>query len=154
MSTPATVSGSGMTDAFVGRGVAFPFQADAGGAVMLRGGGAVVEQSIRLILSTRPGERPMRPEFGCSVHDLAFSPAASPRTVGAVTRAVQDALLRWEPRIEVESVTAIPDVHEPALLRVEVVYRIKATNDARNLVFPFYTIPPEAGAARQPEVGR
>lgn len=132
---------------FLGVGVAFPFQADASGAVRLRSGEALIEQSIGLILRTRPGERPMRPQFGCSAHGLVFSPSASPRTVAAVTRAVSEALARWEPRVDVLSVAAVPDPRHPEVLAVDIEYRVKATNDVRNLVFPFYSIPPEAPPA-------
>jgi uncharacterized protein len=133
---------------FLGSGVAFPFQADASGAVRLRGGAAQIEQSIALILSTRPGERPMRPQFGCAVHSHVFAPSASPRTIATVTRAVQESLERWEPRIAVASVAAKPDPGRPEVLTVEIEYRIKSTNDVRNLVFPFYSIPPESAPAQ------
>ena len=134
---------------FLGAGPAFPFQADPGGAVMLRSGVDKVEQSIRLVLATRPGERAMRPEFGCAAHDLVLAPSASPRTIGLVCRAVQDALTRWEPRIEVSSVTARPHPDAAEVLEVEVAYVVRATNDPRNLVHPFYVIPPETGDARR-----
>ncbi|WP_130014282.1 GPW/gp25 family protein [Serinicoccus sediminis] len=127
---------------FLGSGPAFPFSVDAGGSVLLRHGTDKVEQSIRLILSTRIGERPMRPEFGCAAHEHVFAPAASPRTTGKVVRAVEDALTRWEPRIDLLSVTADPGQQEGVLV-VEVGYLVRATNDVQNLVHPFYAIPPE-----------
>lgn len=144
-----------MADApFLGAGLAFPFQADPTGSLLLRSGREKIEESIRLILSTRPGERPMRPEFGCAAHDLVFAPAASPRTIGAVSRAVEEALARWEPRIEVRSVVARPGEGELGALYVEVEYVIRATNDPRNLVHPFYTIPPEPGGVGAAEERR
>lgn len=142
-----------MADApFVGTAVAFPFQTDPGGAVLMRSGAEAVAQSIRLILGTRPGERPMRPQYGCAVHDVVLSPSASPRTISAANRAVQDALARWEPRIDVQSVSAAPDPERAEVLTIEIEYRIKATNDVRNLVFPFYSIPPETTRAPRAEV--
>lgn len=129
---------------FLGAGPAFPVQTDPGGAVLLRSGTDKVEESIRLILATRRGERPMRPEFGCAAHELVLAPAESPRTLGAVCRAVEDALTRWEPRVEVRSVTATGGGVE-ATLQVEVYYVVRGTNDVRNLVHPFYVIPPEPG---------
>lgn len=129
-------------NSFVGAGPAFPFAVDAGGAVLIRHGADKVEESIRLILSTRPGERPMRPEFGCAAHELVFAPASSPRTIGKVVRAVEEALSRWEPRIDLLSVSAAPGEREGVLV-VAVDYVVRSSNDARNLVHPFYAIPPE-----------
>lgn len=137
---------------FHGSGLAFPFQADPGGSLVLRSGPEKIEESIRLILSTRPGERPMRPEFGCAAHDFLFAATTSPRTIGAISRAVEAALARWEPRIEVRSVLAGPAPGAAWVLVVEVEYLIRATNDTRNLVHPFYTISAEpAQGAIQPE---
>ena len=132
---------------FLGGGLAFPFQAAPSGALVLRHGPDKVEESIRLILSTRPGERPMRPDFGCAAHDLVFAPASSPRTIGAVCRAVTESLTRWEPRVDVVDVQARALPGDPSVLQVEVDYVIRATNDPRNLVHPFYEITPEQGPA-------
>lgn len=129
---------------FLGSGPAFPFSVDAGGSVRLRHGPEKVEESLRLILSTRPGERPLRPEFGCAAHEHVFAPVSSPRTTGKVVRAVEEALSRWEPRIELLSVTARED--RDGVLMVAVDYAIRASNDVRNLVHPFYAIPPEPTA--------
>ncbi len=125
---------------FVGRGWAFPLRLDSTGAFALSGGDQDVAESIRLILGTSPGERPLRPEFGCAIHELLFDTidAALAGRVGAL---VEAALTRWEPRIEVLGVTANPDPAAPNVLRIAVDYRISATNDRRNLVFPFYSIP-------------
>jgi hypothetical protein len=129
-----------VTDDFVGRGWAFPLRLDSTGAFALSRGDDEVAESIRLILGTSPGERPMRPEFGCPIHELIFDTVdgALAGRVGALVRA---ALTRWEPRIDVLGVAASPDPAAPHVLRIEVDYRIKATNDRRNLVFPFYAIP-------------
>lgn len=135
---------------FLGAGPAFPFRTDPGGAVLLRSGVDKVEESIRLILATRPGERPRRPDFGCAAHHLVLAPAESPRTIGAVCRAVEEALTRWEPRIALRSVTAGPVAGIDGVLQVEVDYVVRATNDPRNLVHPFYLIPPEPS----PAIGR
>ncbi len=127
---------------FLGAGPAFPVETDPGGAVRMLSGVDKVEQSLRLILATRRGERPMRPEFGCAAHELVLAPAGSPKTIGAVCRAVEEALTRWEPRVAVQKVSAAPTDAEGELL-VEVDYVVRATNDPRNLVHPFYAIPPE-----------
>jgi phage baseplate assembly protein W len=130
---------------FVGRGWSFPLRVDNSGAFALSGGEDDVAEAIRLILGTSPGERPMRPEFGCAVHDLVFD-TVDASLAGRAAALVSAALTRWEPRIEVLSVTARPDDgggDGPRALRISVDYRISATNDRRNLVFPFYSIPEE-----------
>ena len=123
----------------LGTGIAFPLSTD-GGAISLVEGARDVEQAILIILGTAPGERPMRPEFGCAVHDYVFD-GINPEMVGRVDRAVRAALDRWEPRIEVDAV----DFDTPAgeVLEIHVTYRLKATNDVRNLVYPLYVVPAE-----------
>lgn len=129
-----------MNEEFIGRGWAFPLRVDATGGIALVGREQEIEESIRLILGTSPGERPMRPEFGCRIHEYLFSSADS-ETAGAIAREVRSALQRWEPRIDVADVNVTFDAREATLLYINVGYSIKATNDRRNLVFPFYVIP-------------
>ncbi|MET0863302.1 MAG: GPW/gp25 family protein, partial [Nakamurella sp.] len=88
---------------FVGAGWAFPLNTDATGGVALVVGDREIEEAIRLILATAPGERPMRPEFGCRVHDHVFAPINA-STAGAIAGEVRYALEMWEPRIDVEDV--------------------------------------------------
>ena len=118
-----------------------PLRADATGSIALVSQEREIEESIRLILSTGYGERPMRPEFGCGIHDYVFA-SADGATAAGIAYEVRHSLERWEPRIEVADVDVSP---QPAdgLLYVGVRYRIKETNDPRNLVFPFYVIPEE-----------
>lgn len=143
-----------MADAlFRGTGLAVPFRADPGGRLVLSSGVDKIEESIRLVLGTRRGERPMRPTFGCAAHELVLAPAASPRTTAAVARAVEEALALWEPRIEVTAVTAWASDDDPPVLHAEVEYRVRETNDPRNLVHPFYAIPPEPGTPPAPAPG-
>lgn len=132
-----------MTDEFIGAGWAFPLRTNSSGGIALVSKGREVEEAIRLILGTAPGERPMRPEFGCRIHDEVFAGAGA-GAAGRLAQAVRDALLRWEPRIEVTDVDVSVDTEDRSVLYIEVIYTIKATNDRRNLVFPFYTIPEEA----------
>lgn len=127
---------------FLGRGWAFPVGVNHRGGIETVSAEADIEQSIRIILETAPGERVMRPEFGCGLHNLVFAPN-SPATAGLVAYHVQEALGRWEPRIEVEEIQVAPDPRRPAVLLIEVRYRIRSTNDVRNLVYPFYRIPEE-----------
>ena len=99
-----------------------------------------LDEAIRLILGTAPGERPMRPDFGCGIHDLVFaSPDAT--TAGRIAHEVRVALLRWEPRIEVLDVDIGFEAADQGVLLIDIEYRPVRTNDPRNLVFPFYVIP-------------
>lgn len=129
-----------MSQEFVGRGWAFPVHADAAGRIALSSDTHEIEESIRLILATAPGERPMRPEFGCAVHDYVFAPADA-ETAGAVGDTVRVALAFWEPRIDVTGVTVTFDRADEGALLIDIGYTIRGSNDPRNLVFPFYVIP-------------
>ncbi|MGH6655746.1 MAG: GPW/gp25 family protein [Actinocrinis sp.] len=131
---------TGVAEDFVGRGWAFPLRLDSTGAFALSSGDQDVAEAIRLILGTAPGERPLRPEFGCPVHELIFD-TVDAALAGRAGALVSAALTRWEPRIDVLGVDARPDPDAPQVLRISVDYRINATNDRRNLVFPFYSIP-------------
>lgn len=129
-----------MTSEFIGRGWAFPLRTDPTGGIALVSNEREIEEAIRLILGTSPGERPMRPEFGCRIHDYVFA-AADGTTAAAIASEVRVALRRWEPRIEVDDVVVSFDAQNPALLYIDVRYAIRRDNDRRNLVFPFYVIP-------------
>lgn len=135
-----------MAEAFVGSGWAFPPRTDATGGIALVAGAREIEESIRLILATAPGERPMRPDFGCAVHDYVFAPADA-STAGDIAYAVRVALDRWEPRIDLEDVQVRFDEVENGTLYIELSYAVRGTNDPRNLVFPFYVIPPTERSA-------
>ncbi len=135
-----------MSEHFVGAGWAFPMRTDPGGAIALARRDREVEEAMRLVLATAPGERPMRPEFGCAVHDLVFAPA-NDATAGRIRYEVRTALDRWEPRIEVREVTVTPAPDDPAVLHIDVRYAVRGTNNPRSLVFPFYVIPAEGGEA-------
>jgi phage baseplate assembly protein W len=135
-----------MGQQFVGAGWAFPPRTDATGSIALVRGERELEESIRLVLATSPGERPMRPEFGCAVHDHVFAPADA-GTAGQLAYEVRLALDRWEPRIEVAGIDVRFDAVEDGVLYIDISYTVRGTNDPRNLVFPFYVIPPhEEGA--------
>jgi phage baseplate assembly protein W len=136
-----------MGQEFIGAGWAYPLRADATGRVALVDGTREIEESIRLILMTAPGERPMRPEFGCAAHDYVFAPADA-STAGDIAYTVRVALTRWEPRIDLGDVVVRFDAVDAGVLYVDVEYAVSGTNDPRNLVFPFYVIPPhgEEGA--------
>ena len=131
-----------MSGDIIGKGWAFPPGLDHRGQLALVGGEAEIEQAIRIILHTAPGQRVMRPEFGCRLQELVFAPNNS-QTAGLAERYVREALGRWEPRIALERVNVTPDPENQARLLITVQYRIKATHSARSLVYPFYLLPEE-----------
>ncbi|WP_105967615.1 GPW/gp25 family protein [Streptomyces geranii] len=125
---------------FLGTGWAFPVAHDPEQGIRLTGSGAeAIRQSIWLILGTAPGERVMRPDFGCSIHDAVFD-VNDASTAGRVSRSVREALTRWEPRIDVLDVYAAPDPEDRHRLLIEVNYRMRSNNSRFNLVYPFYAI--------------
>lgn len=128
----------------VGTGWAFPGGVAAGGGIRLVTGGQEIDAAIRMILSTVPGERLMRPDFGCAMWEFVFAPIDA-NTLGMIEKTVRDALARWEPRIELERVDAVPHPEE-GRVSIEIGYVVRTTNDRRNLVHPFYVIPHEEPA--------
>lgn len=128
------------TSDFVGQGIGFPLAFDQTGALAWSSGQAALDQSIRAVISTAPGERVMRSEFGCAIWDLLFSPI-TPNTLGLMADAVRDAIGRWEPRVELEDVTVTADPERDGTVLIDITYRRRDTNDRRNLVHPFYVIP-------------
>jgi phage baseplate assembly protein W len=130
---------------FIGSGWSFPTTITPAGSVRLVGGGEDIDAAIRMILSTIPGERVMRPDFGCRMWSLIFAPLTA-GTLGLIEQYVREALERWEPRIDLDKVVAVAD-QDAAEVKIELDYRLRATNDVRNLVFPFYSIPGEGGIA-------
>jgi uncharacterized protein len=131
-----------MSREFIGSGWSFPLGVDTTGGIALVSEEQELEQAMRLILSTAYGERPMRPEFGCGIHDLVFAPADA-TTAGRIAYEVRMSLARWEPRVEVVSVDVTISEHDRATLYIDINYVIAGENDPRNLVFPFYVIPSE-----------
>jgi phage baseplate assembly protein W len=130
-----------MSERFIGAGwAAFDVRTDATGGIALVTGEREIEEAIRLILATVPGERPMRPEFGCRIHDLVFGPANA-STAGEIAYEVRAALERWEPRIDVVEVQVSFDRADTGTVYVDLRYTLRGLNDPRNLVFPFYVIP-------------
>src|SRR5688500_6480329 len=136
-----------MSEEFIGAGWAFPLRVDASGGMALVRREQELEESIRLVLGTALGERPMRPEYGCAIHDYVFAPADA-TTAGRVAYEVRASLERWEPRIEVVDVEVTVDPDDASVLYIYVSYAIRGTYDPRNLVFPFYVIPSEEPAGR------
>lgn len=126
-----------MDEDFLGRGWQFPVEPDPTDDVATSAGVTDVEESIRIVLGTAKGERVMRPDFGCGIHEYTFA-AVDTSTLALVESTVEDALREWEPRIEVTSVDASTDNLDDGRLDIHVAYRVRRTNDERNLVYPFY----------------
>lgn len=125
---------------FIGSGLAFPLHTDATGSLAMVSGDREIVESIRLILGTAPGERPMRPAFGCAIHDLVFAPADA-ATAGRIAYEVRGSLERWEPRITVADVVVSFAEADSGTLVIDIHYNLRGSNDPRNLIFPFYVIP-------------
>ena len=133
--------------ALLGSGLAFPLRVDARGGLALAHEDEDVREAISVILGTAPGERPMRPEFGCGFHDHGFE-SVDAYLVGRIEQEVRFALDRWEPRIEVLSVELSMERTTQGgvldeLVVIDIGYRLRSSNDVRNLVYPFYVIPAE-----------
>ena len=122
---------------FLGQGWKFPIGLDGANGIARSDADAGIEESIWLILGTAKGERTMRPDFGCGIHDLVFS-LHNAATAGRVADEVRDALVLWEPRIDVLDVDATVPDNQPETLLIAIGYRVRATNNVFNLVYPFY----------------
>jgi phage baseplate assembly protein W len=122
---------------FLGVGFRFPFTVDHSGGVAFSRYEDNVEECVRVVLGTAKGERAMRPDFGCGIHDLVFAP----NNVGThtlVAHHVEESLAKWEPRIRNIQVEVRADPDQEERILVELRYEIRATNSVHNLVFPFY----------------
>ena len=122
---------------FLGVGWTSPVQLDDNDRIKVARYEETVRQSIWMILSTAKGERIMRPDFGCDIQEKVFAPN-SLGTVGQIVSDVRDALIEWEPRIDVLDVDTIPDASQPNVILIQVNYQIRTTNNIFNLVYPFY----------------
>lgn len=111
------------------------------GSIALSAGYFDIDEAITLILGTSIGERVMRPNFGCRIHELVFDPVNGD-TLGLAKRYVAEALGWWEPRIDVLAITVTADLSQADLgkLLIGITYRVRATKDERSLVYPFYLI--------------
>ena len=136
--------GDDRMSAQLGSGLAFPLGVDQRGAIALATGETDIEQAIAIILSTSPGERPMRPEFGCAVHEHVFD-VLDPAAFGAIESAVRAAIERWEPRASVQAIDFDLDQQSEGCLNIVLTYEIPDVPGVRNLVHPFYIIPEEEG---------
>ena len=129
---------------FLGRGLASTLQVNGRGEIALVGGEQDIEQSIRVILSTRPGERVMRPRFGCRGNELLFEPR-DVATETLLRQYVVEALTMWEPRIEVLAVEVFTDPEFDGAMFVEIQYAVSTTHNQRSIVYPFFLVGQEEG---------
>jgi phage baseplate assembly protein W len=126
-----------MSAEFLGTGWSFPVTIGDDGQIARAHDEDSIRDGIWLVLSTTPGERVMQPDFGCGLHDLLFG-AADTTTAGLITRQVRGALVRWEPRVDVLDVSVQSQPGPATTLLIRIDYRIRATNNVFNLVYPFY----------------
>jgi len=126
-----------------GRGWSFPPRLSDRDQIMLVQDDADIRQAIYIIINTYPGERVMRPEFGCKIHELIFAPA-NDQTAAIAERYIREALTRWEPRIEIENISVNPGATEYGELLIHIQYTVRDRHNAQSLVFPYYLTPEEA----------
>ncbi len=122
---------------FLGTGWSFPVRVNPRGGLSFSSAEQKIQESIWLVLATAPGERQMRPEFGCGIHSYVFAPN-NPATQGHIAHEVRKALTDYEPRIDVQQVRVDEGNGAPNLLLIRVDYRIRSTNVVQNLVYPFF----------------
>jgi phage baseplate assembly protein W len=122
---------------FLGQGFGFPLGTDAHGAIRMSTSEENIAESIRIVLGTAIGERLMRPDFGCRMHDLVFHPNNA-NTCSMVTFYVRECLVKWEPRVEDVKVRCHPDPHDENVILIVISYKVRQTNSMKNLVYPFF----------------
>ncbi len=127
---------------FLGKGWRFPVAINLTGGVASSAYEENIRESIFVILGTAPGERIKRPEFGCQIHDLMFAPN-NPTTAALAEHYCEEALIKWEPRIEDIAVDAQVSADEPNRLDIRISYVVAETNEERNMVYPFYLRQPD-----------
>src|SRR5580692_3746644 len=121
---------------FLGKGWSFPIHHDEDHAIAISRGEESIREAIWIILATAPGERVMRPDFGCGIHELVFAV----NDIGTRTRVAQEvrqALTLWEPRVDLLNVT-VETKGRGEMLLINIQYRVRSTNNLFNMVFPFY----------------
>lgn len=129
-----------MAKEFLGKGWKFPLEIDKRGGVALSQYEDKIRESILIILGTAKGERVMRPDFGCDIHDFAFS-VLNTSTLTLIQSSVKEALVLWEPRIEVLSIEIFKERLNEGILLISIDYKVRKTNTEFNLVYPFYLEP-------------
>ena len=126
-----------MANDFLGAGWKYPVRTDADRKIAMSEYEEDIKEAVWIILGTAKGERVMRPDFGCGIHDFVFAPINT-ATVNLVENAVREALTLWEPRIELTKVEVSTEQADEGKLIVSIDYRVRMTNNRFNLVYPFY----------------
>lgn len=130
---------------YLGRGLPFPLRFDAKGQAALVDGEEAVRRSLWLILSTAIGERVMRPDFGCDLHDLVFG-LADEENFGRIADTVQRAVAEWEPRVAIDRIAVRANPHDPRALIIELDVQILAAHTFLQLAYPFFLAEADDGA--------
>ena len=126
-----------MTREFLGKGWQFPVNVSLTGKIGMASYEDDIKEAIWIILGTSKGERAMRPDFGCGIYDYVFAPINT-STIMLIESSVREALVFWEPRIEITGVKASADEAEDEKLLISIDYTVRTTNNRFNLVYPFY----------------
>ena len=126
-----------MEKEFLGIGWKYPVGGEADGSISRSRYEENIRESILLILGTAKGERLMRPEFGCSIHEYAYS-TMDTLTRRMIENSVYEALVAWEPRIEVNEIKALTEKALEGKLLISIDYKVRRSNTQVNLVYPFY----------------
>lgn len=126
-----------MKQEILGRGWKFPVQIDSRGRIALSEADDDIREAIRIILMTAKGERVMRPEFGCGITRYVFA-TVNTATIALIENSVREALIQWEPRIEIIGITTDTQAISEGKLLIGIDYRVRSTNTRFNLVYPFY----------------
>jgi phage baseplate assembly protein W len=121
----------------LGRGWAFPVQPDIQGSIQFSQYEKSIEESIRIILNTTPGERLMRPDFGCLINEMVFTPNR-PQSITQAEHYVRQAIIRWEPRVILKEVRGEADPDNEVAVNIHIQYEIRSVNTFFNMVYPFY----------------
>lgn len=126
-----------MAKEILGKGFTFPLRLSVNGSFSISEYEDDIREAIGIIISTAPGERIMRPDFGCGIHDLVFT-TINTATMARAEADVKEALIKYEPRIEVDEVKVTSDSTFNGKLLIDIHYRIRETNNAFNYVYDFY----------------
>lgn len=126
-----------MVKDFLGKGWKFPVHVNKAGKPEMSAYEKDIEEAILIILKTAKGERVMRPDFGCGIFDFVFA-SMNTATITMMEASVREAIVLWEPRINIKNINLSSDSDEEGKLMISIDYRVKSTNNRFNLVFPFY----------------
>ena len=124
-------------ETIIGQGWKFPVRVNGSGGLSWSSGADAIRESIWIILATPRRSQIMKPDFGCGIHDYLFAPDSA-NTRASVEAAVTQALVRWEPRVDVLRVQATSDPDDPSVLLIAIETKLRTNNAALNLVYPFY----------------